>query len=162
MSYPDPALTAQLRALLRREHNLLRELLDLMSSERAALLASEELRDILEQKSSLLKQVEAATTERLHWMRQQGIAVDETDQRDSIFRLTGSADLVRQYDEFIASAQACRQANQGLGQINRRRGQFIHRTAAGLGLAAQPQDRNYSPRGRSGGATAESRLLGSA
>jgi flagellar biosynthesis/type III secretory pathway chaperone len=151
----------QLRDLVQREHNLLRELVKVMTGERDKLLNGSELEAVLLEKRDLLETLEAATQARLEWLRMQGIPPRHRDMHDHLEAAGAPADLMEEIAAFAASAAQCQQCNSALSPIIQRRHHYLNRASVSLGLGIDVSAASYSHLGQS---LAESgtRHLGSA
>jgi flagellar biosynthesis/type III secretory pathway chaperone len=161
VSSQNPDTIAQLRDLVQREHNLLRELVDVMASERDKLLSGSELDIILLEKRHLLETLELATQTRLKWLRAQGIPARQREMRDHLAAAGAPAALMDEIAAFEASAAQCQQCNSALSPIIQRRHHYLNRASVSLGLGIDVCEASYSHLGQS---LAESgtRHLGSA
>ncbi|MEP5765396.1 MAG: flagellar export chaperone FlgN [Halieaceae bacterium] len=166
MSNADSEAGAQLRALIAAEQDLLLQVLDVMDGEQEAMLgrdsaAAEQLATVLSNKQQLLATLETATRERLQWLALREVSADS----DNVLRFTDGLDssgtLSREYRGFADTAEACRQRNQALGHLNRRRQQTLLRAADALGLSEAGSSASYSNAGTASTAP-DTRLLGSA
>ena len=157
----NPELLEQLHSLVRREHSLLRELVELMASERDNLLAGSELDTILLKKRDLLDALEATTQNRLKWLRAQGIPARHGEMCKHLEASGAPSALMDEIAAFEACATQCQQSNSALSPIIHRRHHYLNRASVSLGLGIDVREASYSHLGQS---LAESgtRHLGSA
>jgi flagellar biosynthesis/type III secretory pathway chaperone len=161
VSSQNPDTIEQLRIFVQREHKLLRQLVEVMTSERDNLLNGSELEVILLEKRDLLEILEAATQTRLKWMRAQGIPARQHEMRNHLEAAGAPAALMEELAAFEASAAQCQQCNNALSPIIQRRHHHLNRASVSLGLGNDVCKASYSHLGQSL-AESDTRHLGSA